>query len=238
MTLKIGVDEAGRGCVLGPLCIGVAASSDSWMEDIFIEAGVKDSKKLSRNKIDFLKDFIATSIYTNIIYISPKEIDVGNLNEITMTSSISLFKNCIKDVREKEVSLFLDCPTSNTAGYSKKFSERLNFIDIGAIEKLNVIAENRADEKFNIVSAASVIAKHFREKELDAIRMKYFSEYGDIGSGYPSDRRTVDFLRRYYSINNTFPDESRLSWGTISQVQNWYEMQKNKGIKTNVKSKK
>jgi ribonuclease HII len=218
--LKVGIDEAGRGCVLGPLCIGIAAFPDTGMEIHFKNAGVKDSKKLSIRAINELRDFISFSSYSSVKEVSEKEIDDGNINELTLNSSMSLFRECVKDWCVEKVELYLDCPTSNTSSYKKKVQKRLDFSGIGSAKSSEVIAENRADDKFIVVSAASIIAKHHREFVVGLIKNKYEDEYGDIGSGYPSDSRTVDFLKSFYKKNKAFPKETRMSWGTIDKVKN------------------
>jgi len=66
-----------------------------------------------------------------------------------------------------------------------------------------------------VVSAASVIAKLMRDSEVAIIG----SAYGDIGSGYPSDRRTREFLERYYRKRGDFPPIVRASYKTIRRIR-------------------
>jgi ribonuclease HII len=82
---------------------------------------------------------------------------------------------------------------------------------------VDVHAEHRADESYPLVAAASVVAKVERDARIDALADDY-AEYGPIGSGYPSDPTTRDFLRTYVEETGTLPDCARASWSTSSDV--------------------
>ncbi|ENN96258.1 ribonuclease HII [Methanocaldococcus villosus KIN24-T80] len=66
-----------------------------------------------------------------------------------------------------------------------------------------------------VVSAASIIAKVIR----DNIINEYKKEFGDFGSGYPSDIKTVEFLKRYYEIHNKLPPIAREKWKTCKRLK-------------------
>jgi ribonuclease HII len=82
-------------------------------------------------------------------------------------------------------------------------------------KQVNITGRNKADEKYKIVSLASIIAKASREKHITEKRQKYGR---DIGSGYPGDRKTRKFLERYYSKNGKLPEETRLKWSTSQEI--------------------
>ena len=82
------------------------------------------------------------------------------------------------------------------------------------LRNITIVAENKADKKYAIVSAASIIAKEIREMRIKELKRKY----GDFGSGYPSDLRTIEFLRRYYKTNKCFPPIVRESWSTLKKI--------------------
>ena len=77
-----------------------------------------------------------------------------------------------------------------------------------------IISKHRADDLFPIVSAASIIAKDKRDSLIEELKEKY----GDFGSGYPSDRRTIDFLRNWIKKNKRNPPFARKSWDTIKKI--------------------
>jgi ribonuclease HII len=80
-------------------------------------------------------------------------------------------------------------------------------------EGLKVIAEHKAEDKFPIVAAASIVAKVERDMEIEKLK----KEFKDIGSGYPSDPKTIAFLKRF-SYDN-LPDFVRKSWATVKKNQ-------------------
>ena len=80
----------------------------------------------------------------------------------------------------------------------------------------NVIgSNNKADAKIVVVAAASIIAKETREQEIFKLKAKI----GDFGSGYPSDERTIKFLKSFYSDNNKWPMGTRKSWKTLERIR-------------------
>jgi len=81
--------------------------------------------------------------------------------------------------------------------------------------KIRIISEHHADEKYPVVSAASIIAKVTRDQRIDEIRKMH----GEFGSGYPSDPRTIHFLRDWFRRNGSFPDFVRRSWKTATMIE-------------------
>ena len=81
--------------------------------------------------------------------------------------------------------------------------------------KIRIVSEHHADEKHPVVSAASIIAKVTRDQRIDEIRKLH----GEFGSGYPSDPRTIHFLRAWFRRNGSFPDFVRKSWKTATTIE-------------------
>jgi ribonuclease HII len=79
-----------------------------------------------------------------------------------------------------------------------------------APDDLAVTAEHGADERYPIVGAASIVAKVERDAAVAALA----DEYGELGSGYPSDPTTRAFLREYVQRHGDLPDCARASWQT------------------------
>jgi len=100
----------------------------------------------------------------------------------------------------------IDCPDIN----EKRFTDLL----VKMTGNVNIKAEHKADLKYPLVSAASIVAKVLRDREVARIR----EEIGDFGSGYPSDPRTVEFLRSYFKKNGRLPPHVRKSWKTVNSI--------------------
>ncbi len=187
----LGIDEAGRGCIIGPMVLcGVLIEEKDILK--LKEIGVKDSKLLKPNKREKLAKKIKEIAKRIIIKrIPPKIIDKYNLNFLEL-------KNMAKIIEKlRPTILYFDCPV-NQKGIKKYCQDLKNLLK----EKNffgKIIGENKADKKYAVVSAASIIAKVERERIIKNLKKKY----GDFGSGYPGDKKTIEFLKKYY--NNCLP---------------------------------
>ena len=181
----LGIDEAGRGSVLGPMVIAGVIVPEK-MEKVLERMGVKDSKRLTPNRRTILSRKLKKMFDYEIVVISAREIDEMradgiNLNEIEKNAMESIL---LKLKPEKAIVDAVDVK-------AERFQENL-CKDTG----LNVIAEHKADDKYIEVSAASIIAKAERDDQIKEIN-KDFIKSGGIGSGYPSDPTTKKFLANY-----------------------------------------
>jgi ribonuclease HII len=200
--MRCGVDEAGRGSVLGPLVVAaVRANSD----DPLIEIGVKDSKKLSPKAREWMFELLVKVCDVHIVTISAEEIDekrkVMSLNEI----ELEMFVEACSAISAPVV--YADCPDVNEAGFSKDMSIRMKGTE--------VIAQHKADDFYPIVSAASIIAKVTRDRMIAEIQEEFGKE---IGSGYPSDHFTMEFIEKWIKDNGRPPPHTRCSWEPVRQM--------------------
>ncbi|MDR2698971.1 MAG: ribonuclease HII [Candidatus Methanoplasma sp.] len=197
-----GVDEAGRGSVLGPLVVGAVYSES---DDMLKEIGVKDSKKLTPKTRERMYDQIVNACEFCVIPISAEEIDAKrkmmSLNEV----ELEMFVAACSKIPVSAV--YADCPDVNEAGFSKEMG--------GRMKRTEITARHKADDIFPIVSAASVVAKVTRDRMIADIR----DEFGaDIGSGYPSDRVTMGFIEKWIKDNGGPPPHTRCSWEPVRQM--------------------
>ena len=201
----LGIDEAGRGSVLGPMVIAGVLVPEK-MEKVLERMGVKDSKRLTPNRRTILSRKLRKMFPYEIVVISAREIDDlraqgVNLNEIEKNAMESIL---LKLKPEKAIVDAVDVK-------AERFQENLR-IDTG----VDVIAEHKADDKYIEVSAASIIAKAERDDYIKEIN-KEFIKSGGIGSGYPSDPTTKEFLSNY--TYDEMPDFVRKSWATVAKMQ-------------------
>ena len=201
----LGIDEAGRGSVLGPMVIAGVIVPEK-MEKVLERMGVKDSKKLAPHRRTILSRKLKKMFDYEIVVISAREIDEMradgiNLNEIEKNAMESIL---LKIKPEKAIVDAVDVK-------AERFQNNL-CDDTG----LNVIAEHKADDKYIEVSAASIIAKAERDDQIAQIN-KEFIKSGGIGSGYPSDPKTKDFLTNY--TYDEMPDFVRRSWATVAKMK-------------------
>lgn len=201
----LGIDEAGRGSVLGPMVIAGVIVPEK-MDKVLERMGVKDSKRLTPNRRTILSRKLRKMFEYEIVVISAREIDElrasgVNLNEIEKNAMESII---LKLKPEKAIVDAVDVK-------AQRFQDNL-CKDTG----FDVIAEHKADDKYIEVSAASIIAKAERDAQIQEIN-KEFIKSGGIGSGYPSDPTTKKFLTNY--TYDEMPDFVRKSWATVAKMK-------------------
>ena len=201
----LGIDEAGRGSVLGPMVIAGVVVPEK-MEKVLERMGVKDSKRLTANRRTILSRKLKKMFEYEIVVITAREIDDMrtsgiNLNEIEKNAMESII---LKLKPEKAIVDAVDVK-------AERFQENL-INDTG----FNVVAEHKADDKYIEVSAASIIAKAEWDAQIAEIN-KEFIKSGGIGSGYPSDPTTKKFLTNY--TYDEMPDFVRRSWATVAKMK-------------------
>jgi ribonuclease HII len=193
--LKLGIDEAGRGPVLGPLVLAGCLIDDKFEKQLK-DLGVKDSKQLTRKKREELEPEIKKLAETfEIIPIPPIEIEDKNghgikLNELEAIVAAEIINKINKGF--SEIKVLIDCPNPDTGKWRD-----LVLSKIENKSNLEVVCEHKADQNHIVTSAASVLAKCVRDREMDSLKQKY----GNLGSGYCHDPITIKFieenLRKY-----------------------------------------
>ncbi len=195
-----------RGPVIGPLVMcGVLIKEED--EAKLKSIGAKDSKLLTPRTREILFDQIKGMVKDyKIIIIPPADIDKvllskdSNLNWLEADISAKII-NALKP--DKAV---LDCPSPNIKAYKAYVKKKIDN------KKVVIVAEHKADVNFPVVSAASILAKVTRDREIEKLKKKIGI---DFGSGYPSDERTKEFLKKYYK---DFPDIFRKTWSSYKRV--------------------
>jgi ribonuclease HII len=210
-----GIDEAGRGAVIGPLVVaGVAIDKED--EDKLKKLGVKDSKKLSPKRREELAEEIE-KIAANIVIMRVQPCRIDDMR----SSGINLDK--IEAMKMAEIidmiscnKVYVDSLTSN----SKKFKAKI----VGHLKNnkdTELIVENYLDESVVVVSAASIIAKVNRDEAIKDIER----EVGyPIGVGYPHDAVTIQFIEKMINERGKdLPPYIRKTWITTQALQekNW-----------------
>ena len=205
--MKIGgIDEAGRGPVVGPLVIAGISIEKGRIEKL--AAFVRDSKMLSAKKREEIFPLILSLCdKVEVEIISPKEVDrwiklyKGGLNKLELEFFAKIADRLKVDI------IYVDPCDINPSRFAEKIKQRIT-------RKVTIISELGADRKYPSVSAASIIAKVTRDREIEKLK----KIYGDIGSGYPSDPKTIAFLKDFYKKYGYFPDIVRKSYKTVVKI--------------------
>ena len=205
MVVVCGVDEAGRGPVIGPLvmCGAVVAEQDF---DKLSAIGVKDSKKLTPKQRESLFEKIKEIVVDyDIIIVDAAEIDETlnsadlNLNKLEAIKTAMILNNLQPD------KAIVDSPSNNKEAYHAYLGQFLK-------QPIHIQLEHDA-ERFAPVAAASILAKVTRDRIIEELK----KEYGDFGSGYPSDPKTKKFLEENFESKKELFRTSWASYKKISQ---------------------
>jgi ribonuclease HII len=188
--LLLGIDDAGRGPIIGPMILaGVLLDKDQ--EAFLKKQGAADSKTLYQSTRVSLSKLIKKSSHGfEILKAFPEEIDAAlsspelNLNKLEAIKAAEIINTL--NTKKQNIKVIIDCPSINTVAWKKTL---LEYVKTPA--NLIISCEHKADANHTSVSAASIIAKVAREVEVAKLRKKY----GPIGSGYPSDPTTKEFLK-------------------------------------------
>ncbi|HJJ35595.1 MAG TPA: ribonuclease HII [Methanocorpusculum sp.] len=197
-----GIDEAGKGPVLGPMtAAGVVVEGPDALNGL----GIKDSKQLTPKKREELFEVIVGTYPYHVVVKSPQEIDArpGTMNAFTVSCHAEVLRNLVPD------KVILDACDVNADRFGT------NVLSASGIS-CDVVSIHKADAKYTVVGAASIVAKVTRDRIIETLR----EEFGDIGSGYPSDEVTVQFLKTYIETYGAAPSCARTTWQTTIDILN------------------
>ncbi len=202
-TLIAGVDEAGRGCVIGPLVVaGVMMKAEAL--PILLEVGVKDSKLLTPQKRELLyPTILQLAEKYQTVKVQPNEIDkvvesARRLHKLNRLEAQTMAK--IVEALKPDVA-YIDAADTVEYRFGNHIRECLKI-------KTRIVSKHKADRIYPVVSAASIIAKVERDREVAALR----ALHGDFGSGYLTDEKTMVFLRTLLEKHDEYPSFVRKSW--------------------------
>ena len=209
--MQLGVDEAGKGPVLGSMFAAcVRASVDD------LPAGIADSKRLSADHRESLAEQIReTADAVAVTEIPVERIDdpETDMNGLTVAAHAEALSEAAGEGLPRDgLPCYLDAADTNAVRFERRVGERVN-------PDIDLRAKHGADDEHPIVSAASIIAKVCRDAHVADLAAAYEKRgYGDVGSGYPSDPTTRQFLQRYVESEEQLPECARQSWQTSQDV--------------------
>ena len=199
----VGVDEAGRGPVIGPLVVaGVAVESDVPLRQM----NCRDSKKLSPEKREALAPEIEKVSRFEVVVIPAEQIDVMRAEMSLNDFEAKLFAEVIAKLRPE--TAYVDAADVDEIEFKRSVRRELAF-------DVEIVSYHNADELFPVVSAASILAKVCRDREMRSIEESIGMT---IGSGYPSDPDTIAFLEKWIREKGSLPPHTRASWDTARRL--------------------
>ena len=199
----VGVDEAGRGPVIGPLVVaGVAVESDVPLRQM----NCRDSKKLSPEKREALAPEIEKVSQFEVVVIPAEQIDVMRAEMSLNDFEAKLFAEVIAKLRPE--TAYVDAADVDEIEFKRSVRRELAF-------DVEIVSQHNADELFPVVSAASILAKVCRDREMRSIEESIGMT---IGSGYPSDPDTIGLLEKWIREKGSLPPHTRASWDTARRL--------------------
>jgi len=206
LRLVCGVDEAGRGPVIGPLVVaGVLISEDRL--PVLRDMGVKDSKLLTpQRREELFPRIVRAALNVHYVQLKPAQIDhvvlhgtrLRRLNLLEARAMAEVIDHLAPDVA------FVDATDVLPDRFGRQIREFLS-------TNTEVVSEHHADRNHVVVSAASVLAKVRRDAAIARLQKRY----GDLGCGYPHDPKTRLFLLEWARNHRSYPSFVRKSWKTV-----------------------
>jgi len=203
----LGVDEAGKGPVIGSMFVAGLVVEEDQLFDL-AALGVRDSKMLTPARREVLSRKIkALSQDHYILEVQPRIIDelrgIMTMNEIM----VKCFSQVVKKLHADRA--ILDAADVN----EERFAERVRS-ESGT--SMHVVAEHKADQRHQVVSAASILAKVRRDESIRELEASFGCK---IGSGYPADPQTLEFLKAWIADHKELPPFARHSWSTAQRIK-------------------
>lgn len=219
-----GGDEAGRGAFVGPLVVAVVSVKKSLMHRL-PELGVRDSKMLPKKRREQLYGSIM-DLAEDVKFsaISASEINEAMKARVSINTLEAKHFAMLLDEMDDISTFYIDSPDVvaekfgvriNALSYSPTFIPGIKARKKDSGKAIRIIAEHKADSKYPVVSAASIIAKIHRDHEME--RLSRLLDI-DLGSGYPSDSTTIDAIKANHR-NQELDQYLRRYWKTATNIK-------------------
>ena len=216
--MLIGIDEAGRGPVLGPLVVGICAVPDD-AEPLLVSMGVKDSKDLSSKQRQHIEAWFIEQCETDgwfgaTVVIQPERIDRALQQQGLNWLEVEGFQEALKQVpHQRDLTIVADACDVN----AERFTQRITAgLDGWPYPQSTMISEHKADQRHPVVGMASILAKEERDRRIEAMSARVGF---NVGSGYPSDPTTKKALPALVEQRGIDP-EVRWGWATVERFWN------------------
>ncbi|MEC7416251.1 MAG: ribonuclease HII, partial [Candidatus Thermoplasmatota archaeon] len=195
----------GKGPVMGPMVVAAVSVENAKLVE---NLGFKDSKLLSSQRRLKLFNLIKQNYSYEIEIINVEKIDEYRMKNQLNLLNRKAFEKVISKLNPNVA--YVDAADVNEERFGREIK-----INLTNPNDTDVISMHKADSMIPVVAAASIIAKQTRELEIKKLK----KEIGDFGSGYPSDERTIKFLKSYFHDNSRWPPGTRKSWKTIERIR-------------------
>ena len=179
--------------------------------ELLRDLGVKDSKVLSPTKrVRLAEEIKKLALSWHYVALPANEVDpyvfsrqrLFKLNYLEAKLMAEVIAALIPD------EVYVDASDVNEERFADQIAQHLT-------SRIPITSKHHADATYPVVSAASILAKVQRDSAIVDLRQ----EYGDFGSGYPSDPKTEEFLITWRREHGCYPDFARQSWKTLKRLE-------------------
>lgn len=205
MNLVYGVDEAGRGPLIGPMVLAVVAAGRRAVSELS-RLGVDDSKRFGasdkgRARRAELAAAIEVAADGCAVHVCPPEVidahvERGELNVLERKIACELLAQLDASTRATII-----CDGARVFGPMRGDFPKLTAVD-------------RGESAHVTVAAASIVAKHARDEAFAEIARRYAPEFGELRGGGYINGPTRQFIERYRATYGDLPPEARRTWKT------------------------
>ena len=214
--IALGIDEAGRGAVLGPLVVAGVAVPEEALDRLSL-LGARDSKAVPRGRRREILAGIARAAWVRTVVIPARAVDEGNLTQLELAAAAQLVRRAISESPEPaarhapDLAVVMDAPVGPRAipGFVTELARR------SGLPGEAIAAYPKADAHYPAVAAASLAAKVVRDAYVAFLR----GRYGDFGWGYPGERRVREFLEDWLARYGGLPPICRTRWRSVARLR-------------------
>lgn len=188
--LECGTDEAGRGCLAGPVTAAAVMLPDEFKSEM-----LNDSKQLSEKTREKLKPIIeANSISFSVTHLEPKIIDEINI----LNASIKAMQECITKLNPLPNYIIVDgnSPLIPKGGIKNKGGKIFTDSEIELLLSIPNSSIIKGDSKYMSIAAASVLAKTYRDEYMNRIHEEFPMYNWKQNKGYPTIEHR-EAIRKY-----------------------------------------
>jgi len=211
-----GIDESGRGAVIGPLVICAVCTDEEYVKKIgSIVTSDREVRDDSVRKLIYLRTRKFLKVIEYVVVDAPVIdyfVSQGLLNEMLASYMTLAIANVVTQGYMPWI-VKIDSPIKKWSIFKKAILDYFNALEI-PIPKQNIFVKAGLDEEDPIVALAGVLAKLKRDTIVQQLKKKY----GDFGSGYPSDVRTRSWLRKLIEQGKELPPIVRKTWTTVENI--------------------
>lgn len=201
--MRFGVDEAGKGPVLGSMFAAAVVADQATLPK-----AIADSKRVAPARREALAADLEAdpNVSIGLAEIPVAEIDDPETDMNALT--VAAHARALSAVAVDEMMGYVDAGDVDASRFGRRVETQVD-------AELDLRAEHRADDRYPIVGAASIVAKVARDEHVNRLQAAYDTS---IGSGYPGDEQTRAFLRQYVEREGVLPDCARRSWQTSADI--------------------